>query len=107
MNVSELEKPDGIIASLGGQTAVNLAKPLEDRGVKIIGTDCTAIEKAENRDAFEKLLADLAIPQPQGRAVTNIEEGVKAANEIGYPVLVSPSFVLGGRAMQIEAKEEH
>ena len=107
MNVIELEKPDGIIASLGGQTAVNLAKPLEDRGVKIIGTDCTAIEKAENRDAFEKLLSELSIPQPQGRAVTNIEEGVKAANEIGYPVLVRPSFVLGGRAMQIVAKEEH
>ena len=107
MNVIELEKPNGIIASLGGQTAVNLAKPLENRGVKIIGTDCTAIEKAENRDAFEKLLSDLAIPQPQGRAVTNIEEGVKAANEIGYPVLVRPSFVLGGRAMQIVAKEEH
>ena len=107
MNVIELEKPDGIIASLGGQTAVNLAKPLEDRGVKIIGTDCTAIEKAENRDAFEKLLSELAIPQPRGRAVTNIEEGVKAANEIGYPVLVRPSFVLGGRAMQIVAKEEH
>lgn len=107
MNVIELEKPDGIIASLGGQTAVNLAKPLEDHGVKIIGTDCTAIEKAENRDAFEKLLSELAIPQPQGRAVTNIEEGVKAANEIGYPVLVRPSFVLGGRAMQIVAKEEH
>ncbi|MBQ4060283.1 MAG: carbamoyl-phosphate synthase large subunit, partial [Lachnospiraceae bacterium] len=107
MNVIELEKPDGIIASLGGQTAVNLAKPLEERGVKIIGTDCAAIEKAENRDAFEKLLSELAIPQPQGRAVTNIEEGVKAANEIGYPVLVRPSFVLGGRAMQIVAKEEH
>ena len=107
MNVIELEKPDGIIASLGGQTAVNLAKPLEDHGVKIIGTDCTAIEKAENRDAFEKLLSELSIPQPQGRAVTNIEEGVKAANEIGYPVLVRPSFVLGGRAMQIVAKEEH
>ena len=107
LNVIELEKPDGIIASLGGQTAVNLAKPLADCGVKIIGTDCAAIEKAENRDAFEKLLSELAIPQPQGRAVTNIEEGVKAANEIGYPVLVRPSFVLGGRAMQIVAKEEH
>lgn len=107
LNVIELEKPDGIIASLGGQTAVNLAKPLADCGVKIIGTDCAAIEKAENRDAFEKLLLELAVPQPQGRAVTNIEEGVKAANEIGYPVLVRPSFVLGGRAMQIVAKEEH
>lgn len=107
MNVIELEQPDGVIASLGGQTAVNLAKPLEDRGVKIIGTDCAAIEKAENRDAFEKLLSELAIPQPKGQAVTNIEDGVKAAEEIEYPVLVRPSFVLGGRAMQIVAKEEH
>lgn len=107
MNVVELEKPDGVIASLGGQTAINLAKPLEERGVKIIGTDCAAIEKAENRDAFEKLLLELNIPQPKGEAVTDIEVGVKAAEEIGYPVLVRPSFVLGGRAMQIVAKEEH
>ena len=106
MNVIELEKPDGIIASLGGQTAINLAEPLKECGVKLIGTDCEAIEKAENRDAFEKLLLELGIPQPKGRAVTNIEEGVKAAEEIGYPVLVRPSFVLGGRAMQIVAKEE-
>ncbi len=107
MNVVELEKPDGVIASLGGQTAINLAKPLEERGVKIIGTDCAAIEKAENRDVFEKLLLKLDIPQPKGEAVTNIEDGVKAAEKIGYPVLVRPSFVLGGRAMQIVAKEEH
>lgn len=106
MNVIELEKPDGVIASLGGQTAVNLAEPLEQRGVKLIGTDCAAIEKAENRDAFEKLLLELHIPQPKGEAVTNIEDGVKAAKEIGYPVLVRPSFVLGGRAMQIVSKEE-
>ena len=107
MNVIEMEKPDGIIASLGGQTAINLANPLQERGVKLIGTDCAAIEKAENRDAFEKLLSELSIPQPKGQAVTNIEDGVKAAEEIGYPVLVRPSFVLGGRAMQIVAKEEH
>ena len=107
MNVIELENPDGIIASLGGQTAINLAKPLEERGVMLIGTNCAAIEKAENRDAFEKLLSELSIPQPKGQAVTNIEDGVKAAEEIGYPVLVRPSFVLGGRAMQIVAKEEH
>ena len=107
MNVVELGKRDGVIASLGGQTAINLAKPLEERGVKIIGTDCAAIEKAENRDAFEKLLLKLDIPQPKGEAVTNIEDGVKAAEKIGYPVLVRPSFVLGGRAMQIVAKEEH
>ncbi len=106
MNVIELENPEGVIATLGGQTAINLAESLAERGVKIIGTDCNAIEKAENRDAFEKLLAELHIPQPKGRAVTSIEAGVKAAEEIGYPVLVRPSFVLGGRAMQIVAKEE-
>ena len=106
MNVIELEKPEGVIATLGGQTAINLAEPLAERGVRIIGTDCDAIEKAENRDAFEKVLSELNIPQPKGRAVTSIEEGVRAAEEIGYPVLVRPSFVLGGRAMQIVAKEE-
>lgn len=106
MNVLDYEKPIGVIASLGGQTAINLAEPLRDRGVKIIGTDCDAIERAENRDAFEKVLTELNIPQPQGRAVTKIEDGVKAAEEIGYPVLVRPSFVLGGRAMQIVVDEE-
>ena len=106
MNVIELEHPEGVIATLGGQTAINLAEPLADLGVKIIGTDCAAIDKAENRDSFEKLLLDLDIPQPKGQAVTNIEAGIKAAEEIGYPVLVRPSFVLGGRAMQIVAKEE-
>lgn len=106
MNVIELERPEGVIATLGGQTAINLAEPLAARGVKIIGTDCDAIEKSENRDAFEKLLSELHIPQPKGKAVTSIEAGVEAAKEIGYPVLVRPSFVLGGRAMQIVAKEE-
>ncbi|MBE6628661.1 MAG: carbamoyl-phosphate synthase large subunit [Ruminococcaceae bacterium] len=106
MNIINFEKPDGVVASLGGQTAINLAQPLMDRGVKIIGTDCAAIDKAENRDAFEKLLTDLQIPQPKGHAVTKIEDGIKAAAEIGYPVLVRPSFVLGGRAMQIVANEE-
>ena len=106
MNIIEFEKPDGVIASLGGQTAINLAQPLTDRGVKIIGTDCAAIDRAENRDAFEKLLKELNIPQPKGRAVTKIEDGIAAAKEIGYPVLVRPSFVLGGRAMQIVANEE-
>ncbi len=106
MNIIEFEKPEGVIASLGGQTAINLAQPLMDRGVKIIGTDCAAIDKAENRDAFEKLLSELNIPQPKGHAVTKIEDGIAAAAEIGYPVLVRPSFVLGGRAMQIVANEE-
>ena len=105
MNIIELEKPLGVIATLGGQTAINLAPPLMERGVKLIGTDCEAIERAENRDLFEKLLEGLHIPQPQGRAVTDIESGVRAAQEIGYPVLVRPSFVLGGRAMQIVPDE--
>ena len=106
MSVIELEQPDGVIASLGGQTAINLAEPLAKRGVKIIGTDCEAIARAEDRDLFEKLLGKLGIPEPEGQAVTTLEAGVKAANEIGYPVLVRPSFVLGGRAMQIVANEE-
>lgn len=106
MNIIALEKPEGIIVTLGGQTAVNLAEPLAKLGVKIIGTDCDAIDKAENRDSFEKLLSELGIPQPKGKAVTNIDDGIAAASEIGYPVLVRPSFVLGGRAMQIVAKEK-
>lgn len=106
MNVVDLEKPFGVIASLGGQTAINLAESLKENGVNIIGTDCDAIDKAEDRDIFEKLLEKLNIPKPVGRAVTNVEDGVKAAEEAGYPVLVRPSFVLGGRAMQIVADEE-
>ena len=106
MNIIEFEKPDGVIASLGGQTAINLAQPLADRGVKIIGTDCEAIDRAEDRNAFENLLNELDIPRAKGRAVTKIEDGVAAAAEIGYPVLVRPSFVLGGRAMQIVANED-
>ena len=106
MNIIEFEKPEGVIASLGGQTAINLAQPLTDRGVKIIGTDCAAIDKAEDRNAFENLLNELNIPRAKGRAVTKLQDGIDAANEIGYPVLVRPSFVLGGRAMQIVANEE-
>ena len=105
MNIIEFEKPEGVIASLGGQTAINLAQPLHDRGVKIIGTDCAAIDRAEDRNAFEQLLSELNIPRAKGRAVTKIEDGIAAAAEIGYPVLVRPSFVLGGRAMQIVANE--
>ena len=101
MNIIEFEHPEGVIASLGGQTAINLAQPLTDLGVKIIGTDCEAIDRAENRDSFEKLLLSLGIPQPKGAAVLTIEDGVKTAEAIGYPVLVRPSFVLGGRAMEI------
>jgi len=106
MNIIEFEKPIGVVASLGGQTAINLAQPLTDRGVKIIGTDCAAIDKAEDRNEFENLLNELNIPRAKGQAVTKIEDGIAAAAEIGYPVLVRPSFVLGGRAMQIVANED-
>ena len=106
MNVINLEKPLGVIVSLGGQTAVNLAQSLFDRGVNIIGTDYQAIEKAENRDVFDALIKQLRIPNPKGVAVTDMEAGVKAAAQIGYPVLVRPSFVLGGRAMEIVSNEE-
>ena len=106
MNVVHLEKPLGVIATLGGQTAVNLAQPLDDRGVRIIGTGCEAIDKAEDRDLFNEVIHSLGIPNPVGEAVTDIESGVAAAERIGYPVLVRPSFVLGGRAMEIVANEE-
>ena len=105
MNIIAFEQPEGVIASLGGQTAINLAQPLTDLGVKIIGTDCAAIDRAEDRNAFENLLNELNIPRAKGKAVTNLEDGIAAAEEIGYPVLVRPSFVLGGRAMQIVANE--
>ena len=105
MNIVALERPEGVIVTLGGQTAINLAAPLAARGVKIIGTDCAAIDKAEDRDAFDAVIKSLAIPNPKGEAVTDIEKGVAAAERIGYPVLVRPSFVLGGRAMEIVANE--
>ncbi len=106
MNIIELEKPEGIVAALGGQTAINLAEPLAKLGVKIIGTGVDAIEKAENRDAFERVMKKLKLLQPRGEAVTNIEDGIKVAKEIGYPVLVRPSYVLGGRAMQIVGNQK-
>ncbi|MBQ7888173.1 MAG: carbamoyl-phosphate synthase large subunit [Erysipelotrichaceae bacterium] len=106
MNVIELEKPEGVIVSLGGQTAINLAERLSKLGVKIIGTGTEAIDRAENRDAFEKVVSQCGIPQPKGQAVTDIPTGVEVANRIGYPVLVRPSYVLGGRAMQIVHHDE-
>ena len=106
MNVVELEQPEGIVVSLGGQTAINLAEPLADLGVKIIGTGIEAINNAEDRKCFERIMNEVGIPQPKAKAVTDIESGVEAAANIGYPVLVRPSFVLGGRAMQIVGNEE-
>ena len=101
MNIINLEKPKGVIVSLGGQTAINLANRLEQLNVPIIGTNPKAIEKAENRELFEKLVRDCNISQPIGQTVLDIDSGIKVANNIGYPVLVRPSYVLGGRAMQI------
>ena len=106
MNVITLEKPKGIVVSLGGQTAINLAEPLHELGVPIIGTGVEAIRNAEDRGCFEKIMEELGIPQPEAEAVTDIEAGVRAAERIGYPVLVRPSYVLGGRAMQIFSNEE-
>ena len=105
-SIVELEKPCGVICTLGGQTAVNLAAPLAARGIRIIGTDCEAINRAEDRYAFEEVITSLGIPHPVGAAVTDIKSGVETAARIGYPVLVRPSFVLGGRAMEIVSGEE-
>ena len=106
MNVIHLERPDGVIVTLGGQTAINLAGPLEEFDVPLIGTGLEAIDNAEDRKLFEAIMRRTGIPQPKARAVTDVEEGVEAAREIGYPVLVRPSFVLGGRAMMIVGNDE-
>ena len=106
MNVVDFEKPEGVIVSLGGQTPINLANDLANLGVKIIGSQVEAIDVAEDRDLFEKAMEKLNIPLPKGFAVTGVEEGIKVAKEIGYPVLVRPSFVLGGRMMRIINDEE-
>lgn len=106
MNVVHLERPEGVIVTLGGQTAINLAAPLAERGVNIIGTGLEAIDRAEDRKHFERIMRETGIPQPDAEAVTDIESGVRAAERIGYPVLVRPSFVLGGRAMQIVGNEQ-
>ena len=106
MNIIRMEQPDGVIVTLGGQTAINLAKPLSKMGVKVVGTGIEAIDNAEDRKLFEAIMRKVGIPQPKAKAVTDIEDGVAAAKEIGYPVLVRPSFVLGGRAMQIVGNEQ-
>lgn len=105
MNVIELEQPKGVIVQFGGQTAINLAEPLSKAGVKILGTQVADLDRAEDRDLFEQALKDLNIPQPPGQTATNEEEAVAAASKIGFPVLVRPSYVLGGRAMEIVENE--
>ena len=106
LNVIELEQPKGVIVQFGGQTAINLAEPLSKAGVKIIGTTIEDLDRAENRDLFEQALKELDIPQPPGDTATSSEEAVVIASRIGYPVLVRPSYVLGGRAMEIVENEE-
>lgn len=101
MHVIDLEQPLGVVVQFGGQTAINLADKLVARGVKILGTSLENIDRAEDRHEFEEMLHKLDIPQPQGETAVEVEEAVKIANRIGYPVLVRPSYVLGGRAMEI------
>lgn len=101
LNVIDIEQPIGVIVQFGGQTAINLAEPLVKAGVKILGTSIEDLDRAENRNLFEKALQELDIPQPPGDTATNTVEAVAIANQIGYPVLVRPSYVLGGRAMEI------
>ena len=101
MHIVDLEQPMGVIVQFGGQTAINLADKLVERGVKILGTSLEDIDRAEDRHEFERMLHKLEIPQPKGETAVEVEEAVKIANRIGYPVLVRPSYVLGGRAMEI------
>ncbi|NLK21491.1 MAG: carbamoyl-phosphate synthase large subunit [Epulopiscium sp.] len=104
-NVIRKEMPKGVIVQFGGQTAINLAPKLLKRGVQILGTSVDSIDVAEDRKLFEQLLRELDIPQPKGYAVINMEEAIKVAKKIGYPVLVRPSYVIGGRAMQVVYSE--
>ncbi|WP_138493196.1 carbamoyl-phosphate synthase large subunit [Paenibacillus pinistramenti] len=106
MNVIEQEQPIGVIVQFGGQTAINLAAPLKAAGVNILGTSLESIDEAEDRKKFEALLSRLNIAQPQGSTVTSVDQAVDTAQSLGYPVLVRPSYVLGGRAMQIVYSDE-
>lgn len=101
LDILDREKPEGVIVQFGGQTAINLAKPLAQAGIKILGTSVDDIDRAEDRERFDRLLTELDIPKPPGRTAFSVEEAVIIATEIEYPVLVRPSYVLGGRAMEI------
>lgn len=107
MDIIEKEKPDGVIVQFGGQTAINLAKPLADAGVNVLGTSAIDIDRAEARDKFIIALNELSIPMPQGKTVFSIEEAAQEADILAFPVLVRPSYVLGGRAMEIVYNHEH
>ena len=106
MNIIEEERPEGVIVQFGGQTAINLAGPLYRAGVKILGTSMESIDRAEDRKRFDAMVEQLGIPRPPGRTVFHPDEAAAVAADIGYPVLVRPSYVLGGRAMEIVYSEE-
>ncbi|QOW09136.1 carbamoyl-phosphate synthase large subunit [Kaistella flava (ex Peng et al. 2021)] len=106
MNIIDLEKPKGVVVQFGGQTAINLADKLAAHGVQILGTSLEDLDRAENRNKFEAALQEMGIPQPLGKTCFTKEEALVIANEIGFPVLVRPSYVLGGRAMEI-VYDEH
>ena len=106
LNVVDLEQPEGVVVQFGGQTAINLASGLAEQGVKILGTSMESIDLAEDRHKFEQLLRSLEIPQSEGRTATQVEEAVAKAAQLGYPVVVRPSYVIGGRAMEVVAGEE-
>ncbi len=106
MNVIDFEKPEGVVVALGGQTAINLASKLAAVGVRIFGSSAHSIDLAEDRKLFELAMEQIQIPMPKGKGVFSLEEGLEAADEIGYPVLVRPSFVLGGRMMHIVYEKE-
>lgn len=106
LNIIEREQPEGVIVQFGGQTAVNLAAPLQAAGVNIMGTTPEDIDRAEDRDKFERFMNEISIPQTEGRAVTSVEEALGVALKIGFPLVVRPSYVLGGRAMEIVHNEK-
>ncbi|OFI06265.1 carbamoyl-phosphate synthase large chain [Clostridium acetireducens DSM 10703] len=106
INIINIEKPEGVIVQLGGQTSINLAEELNERGVKILGTSFEATDLAEDRDKFRKFLNKLNISSPEGFSATNIEDAFKVVDKLGYPVIVRPSYVIGGRAMEVIYDEE-
>lgn len=106
LNVIDLEQPLGVVVQFGGQTAINLAQPLAENGVHILGTTVEDLNRAEDREAFDQVIKQLQLPQPIGKTATTVEGALAAAQEIGYPVLIRPSYVLGGRAMEIVSSDD-
>ncbi len=105
-NVVDIEKPDGAVVQFGGQTAIKLTEALIKMGVKILGTSAENVDAAEDRELFDGILEECHIPRPKGHTVYTADEAIRAANELGYPVLVRPSYVLGGQGMQIAINDE-